>query len=130
MSHADSGKESTQNKKKGSPKTIPFLSHAAPEKRSNEVTSPHQPPQKTPFNIGNITKMHQLFSCHKFGYQAHRLKLGMPSLMSRVLGKIFALSGFYGSELDHFNRKMLSPLQWPVRMLHQPLEILVGATKT
>ena len=69
------------------------------------------------------------FSCNKFGFQAHRLKLGMPSLMSRVLGKLFALSGFYGSEVHHFNRKMRNSLQWPVRILHQPLEILVGATK-
>jgi SAM-dependent methyltransferase len=69
------------------------------------------------------------FSCNKFGFQAHRLKLGLPSLVSRVLGKLFALSGFYGSEVHHFNRKMRNSFQWPVRILHQPLEILVGATK-
>lgn len=69
------------------------------------------------------------FSCHKFGFLPHRLKLGMPSLMSRVLGKLFALSGFYGSDVHHFNRKMRNSFQWPVRILHQPLEILVGATK-
>ena len=69
------------------------------------------------------------FSCYKFGYQPNRLKLGMPSHLSRVLRRFFNRAGFYGSDSHYFNRKMMSPLQWPVRFLHQPLEILVGATK-
>ncbi len=64
-----------------------------------------------------------------FGYHSRRMKRFIPSFPSRVLGKLFALSGLYGAKWYHFNRKTDNFLLWPVRFLHQPLELLIAAEK-
>jgi len=65
-----------------------------------------------------------------FGYQSHRFKPCLPSLPGRVLGKAFDLCGFYGREWHDFNRKSRSLPLRPLRLLHQPLELLVFSQKT
>ena len=62
-----------------------------------------------------------------FGYQSYRLK---PILPGRVLGKAFDLCGLYGKEWHDFNRKSRSLPLRPLRLLHQPLELLVFSQKT
>lgn len=62
-----------------------------------------------------------------FGYQSYRFK---PLFPGRVLGKAFDLCGFYGREWHDFNRKSRSLPLRPLRLLHQPLELLVFSQKT
>lgn len=65
-----------------------------------------------------------------FGYQSHRFRRFVPRLPTIVLGKLLASVGIYGTAWHHFNRKSDNPLLWPLRLLHQPLELLVVARKT
>ena len=67
------------------------------------------------------------FKTFCFGYQSYRLK---PILPGRVLGKAFDLCGLYGKEWHDFNRKSRSLPLRPLRLLHQPLELLVFSQKT
>lgn len=64
-----------------------------------------------------------------YGYQSHRLRIGIPSFPSKVMGKLLSLSGLYGDQWHHFNRKSRTLHLRPLRMLHQPLELLVIAQK-
>jgi SAM-dependent methyltransferase len=65
-----------------------------------------------------------------YGYQSHRFKSIIPSLPSRIMGKVFSLSGLYGDQWHHFNRKSRVFHLRPFRLLHQPLELLVISQKS
>lgn len=65
-----------------------------------------------------------------YGYQSHRFKSIVPSLPSRIMGKVFSLTGLYGNQWHHFNRKSRAFHLRPFRLLHQPLELLVISQKS
>lgn len=67
---------------------------------------------------------------YRFGYGPNRFKPPLPRFIARVLGKSFNRFGFYGCEWQDFNRKSRSPLLRPLRLFHQPLELLVFSQKT
>ena len=61
-----------------------------------------------------------------FGYQPQRFKFISPKgLMAKALAKSIDIFGFYGKEWFYFNRLSRSFFMKPLRILHEPMELLV-----
>jgi ubiquinone/menaquinone biosynthesis C-methylase UbiE len=63
------------------------------------------------------------------GYAPAKFKPWLPTFAGRVVGKVMRQTGQYAGEWYEFSRRASKGWAWPIRMVHQPLELLVGAIK-
>lgn len=63
------------------------------------------------------------------GYAPAKFKPWLPTFAGRVVGKVMRQTGQYRGEWHDFSRRASKGWAWPIRMVHQPLELLVGAIK-
>lgn len=66
---------------------------------------------------------------YRNGFQPGRFRKFVPSFLGRNIAKFFSLTGLYGNNWYDFNRNSRSLPLRVLRLLHQPLELLVISQK-